>query len=76
MRTNIGTEYNLQKGKAVKILSRQNGLVMIQFKNKELENLTTTINESYLEKSVNSIWYKVKRSSGEIGWVFGKFIDL
>jgi hypothetical protein len=76
VRTNNGTNYNLQKGKSVTILSRQNGNVKIQFKDKELRNLTTSINESYLDKSVNSKWYKVKRNSGEIGWVFGKFINL
>jgi uncharacterized protein YgiM (DUF1202 family) len=76
VRTNIGTNYNLQKGKSVTILSRQNGNVKIHFKNKELKNLTATINESYLDKSVNSKWYKVKRNNGEIGWVFGKFINL
>lgn len=76
VKTNIGTNYNLQKGKSVIILSRQNRNVKIQFKDKELRNLTTTINESYLDKSVNSKWYKVKRNSGEIGWVFGKFINI
>ena len=76
VRTNIGSNYNLQKGKSVKILSRKNGNVKIQFKDKELRSLTASINEKYLDKSVNSIWYKVKRNSGEIGWVFGKFINL
>jgi S-adenosylmethionine:tRNA-ribosyltransferase-isomerase (queuine synthetase) len=76
VRTNIGTSFYLQKGKSVIILAQQNGLVRIQFKDKELRSLTTSIKESYLDRSVNSKWYKVRRNNGEIGWVFGKFIDL
>nr|WP_321230746.1 hypothetical protein [uncultured Psychroserpens sp.] len=76
VKTNIGTNYNLQKGKSVSILSRQNGNVKIQFKDKELRNLTTSINESHLAKTANSKWYQVKRNNGEIGWVFGKFINF
>lgn len=76
VKTNIGTNYNLQKGKAVTVMSRQNRKVKIQFKDKELRTLTATINERYLDNSVSSNWFKIKKNTGEIGWVFGKFINV
>lgn len=76
VRTNQGTNYNLQKGKSVTVLSRQNNQIKIRFKDKNLNNLTATINQSYIDNSVSSNWYKIKRNTGEIGWVFGKFINV
>ena len=76
VRTNMGTNYDLERGKSVIVLSKQGGKVKIQFKDKELRNLTATINQSYLDNSVSSNWYKIKRNTGEIGWVFGKFVNI
>ena len=57
-------------------MSKKNDSIIIQFKDKNLKTMSATINETYLDSSVSSIWYKVKKNSGEIGWVFGKFIEL
>ncbi len=71
-----GKSYFLEIGKAVNILFIENNKVQIQFKNKELSNLTAIIDKKYIDTHTNSNWYKVQRKNGEIGWVFGKFIAI
>ncbi|GHT76498.1 hypothetical protein FACS189463_1710 [Bacteroidia bacterium] len=67
--------YVLPKGKAVKILSKNEGKIEVQFYHSKYGNLTATVSSLDLESIAGEKWYKVKRYSGETGWVFSKFVN-
>ena len=69
-----GEKVGLKKGKAVTIISIENKKARISFKDSNLKKVFATIDSNYLEKVDENIWFKVERNSGEVGWVFGKFI--
>lgn len=67
--------YTLPKGKAVRILSDNNGTYQVSFEHPKHGNLHANIVNSDLEFISGDKWYKVKRKDGKIGWVFSKFIN-
>ncbi len=67
--------YTLPKGKAVRILSDNNGTYQVSFEHPEHGYLHADIVNSDLEFISGDKWYKVKRKDGKIGWVFSKFIN-
>ena len=67
--------HSLPKGKAVQILSEDDNEYNVLFKHPTLGNLNATIIASDLEFISGEKWYKIKRSNGDIGWVFSKFVN-
>lgn len=66
--------FTLPKGKAVKIINDEGGLYEVSFKHSQFGLLYAKINSYDLEIIAGDKWYKVKRESGKIGWVFSKFV--
>jgi hypothetical protein len=68
--------YTLPKGKAVKIISRNNTKVNVSFSHTDYGTLTADVNYSSLESIAGEKWYKVRRNNGETGWVFSKYVKI
>lgn len=66
----------LLKGKAVFIKSENNGALVVTFEDKDLKTHRVNIESKYLNKLKNVKWYKIKRNNGEIGWVYGEFVEF
>jgi hypothetical protein len=77
-----GTQYYpVPKGKAVKIESTENlndgdieNSFNVSYKHPQHGTIYATVNESDIDFISNEIWYRVKRTNGKTGWVFGKFL--
>ncbi|WP_445957816.1 SHOCT domain-containing protein [Yeosuana sp.] len=65
----------IEKGKALHIISENNGTYLVSFKDKELQEHHLSLESDAIEQAYTA-WYKVKSSRGEVGWVLGKFINL
>ncbi len=68
------TDYEFKKGKAVDLIDENNGYYTVSFKDKDLNEQRVKLKADYVSVSDYSKWYKVKRTNGLIGWVFGKYI--
>ncbi|MBX7242770.1 MAG: hypothetical protein K1X92_13590 [Bacteroidia bacterium] len=64
----------LNKGKALVIEEYTGSEYKVSFQHPEYGKLYATVSPSELESISNEVWYKVKRASGEEGWVIGKFV--
>ncbi len=66
----------LPKGKAVKIISRNNESqkATVSFNDLNSKERTADLDYKNLEFINDSDWYKVETQQANIGWVFGKFI--
>lgn len=76
-----GTQnYTVSKGKAVRIESIGENPgdgpdeYNITYKHPQHGNIYATVGSDDLDFISNQLWYKVKRSNGKTGWVFGKFL--
>jgi hypothetical protein len=67
----------LPKGKAVVIESynADNNKYEVSYQVPQKGKLYAQISADAVETITYSTWYKVKRASGEIGWVLGKFVN-
>jgi hypothetical protein len=68
----------LPKGKAVFVerYDAANQKVYISYQHPEKGKLYAMIASDAIEDIESSIWYQVKRTNGQTGWVFGKFITV
>lgn len=73
-----GGEANLPKGKAVIIEEYQSerNMYLVTYQDPQKGKLTAEVDASAVETITYSTWYKVKRNSGETGWVLGKFLKI
>lgn len=65
----------LNKGKALVIEDYTGSQYKVSFKHPEFGKLFATVAPDELESISNEVWYKVKRASGEEGWVLGQFVN-
>ena len=67
----------LPKGKAVVIenYNADNNKYEVSYQIPQKGKLYAQISADAVETITYSTWYKVKRASGEIGWVLGKFVN-
>jgi hypothetical protein len=72
-----GENVLIKKGKALEVITKNSDdIYTVQYEDANSGNyrrLNVPIN--HLDFSENK-WYKVKRTTGVIGWVFGRFLDL
>lgn len=68
--------YVLKKGKAVQITSYDGTNVNISYQDTSNRYQNTTVPLAIVEDTDKQKWYQVKRSNGESGWVFGKFVSV
>ena len=66
----------LNKGKAVVIEGYQGDILNVSYQHPQRGKLFAQIKESDVESIENGAWYNVKRSSGQTGWVYEKFISV
>ncbi len=64
----------LNKGKALMIEEFTGTDYKVSFQHPELGKLYATVTPAELESISNEVWFRVKRVSGEEGWVLGKFV--
>ncbi|MCG8182709.1 YARHG domain-containing protein [Tenacibaculum piscium] len=72
-------EHVLEKGKSIEIVAVNPEFdddILISFKDKNGKRKEGMVYSKTHLDYVKTYWYKVKRNSGEIGWVFGKFITI
>jgi len=77
--TNIkGKSVELKKGKAVKIIESKlnNNQVLISFKGDKNDEVVCLIDRNNLEEMSFNYWYKIMKKDGQIGWVYGKFVNV
>jgi uncharacterized protein YgiM (DUF1202 family) len=66
----------LKKGETIEITGKFGNNYLVRFKDTDGYHLREIhLNMKYLDFSMNK-WYKIKRDSGEEGWVFGEFINF
>lgn len=65
----------LNKGKALVIESFEGNNYKVSYQHPEFGKLFAAVDAAELESISNEIWYKVKRSNGQEGWVLGKFVQ-
>jgi hypothetical protein len=68
--------YKLPKGKAVVIREYlgQNNSYRVSYQHPELGYLEAAVPANLLEGISNQIWFQVRRTNGQAGWVLGKFL--
>jgi uncharacterized protein YgiM (DUF1202 family) len=71
-----GGEVTLPKGKAVVIEAYQSerNYYEVSYQDPQKGKMSADIDASAVETITYSTWYRVKRTSGETGWVIGKFL--
>lgn len=72
-------EHVLEKGKSIEIVAvnpEVDDEILISFKDKNGKRKEGMVYSKTDLDYIKTYWYKVKRNSGEIGWVFGKFITI
>ena len=71
-----GGTVKLTKGKAVVIENYQAGqnTYSVTYEDPKKGKLTAQIDASTVETIIYASWFKVKRKTGETGWVLGKFL--
>lgn len=65
----------LNKGKALVIDKKEGNTYYVTYQHPQYGKLYATLPSSSLESISNLTWYKVKRSTGQTGWVLGKFVQ-
>jgi hypothetical protein len=65
----------LNKGKALVIDRKEGNTYYVTYQHPQYGKLYATLPSSSLESIANLSWYKVKRSTGQTGWVLGKFVQ-
>lgn len=71
-----GAEYKFLKGKALFVISRNNEHSEVLLKTIEDKEIQVVINNQNISLMEEELWYLVKKVDGQIGWVYGKFIDI
>ena len=65
---------SIEKGRSLTIISDNEGKYLLSFKDKDLEEHKIKLEHDYVNVLPNK-WFKVKRKTGEVGWVFYKYIE-
>lgn len=75
--TEAGFTFTLPKGKAVVMRQNnwRNNTYEIIIQHPEKGEIYAIIDGKFLDKTNGELWYRVRRGSGEEGWVFGKFLE-
>ncbi len=73
-----GTQISLPKGKAVVIEDyvSETNTYLITYQDPKGGKMSASIDAGAIETISYSTWYHVKRSSGQTGWVLGKFLKI
>ncbi|MEY3342551.1 MAG: hypothetical protein RL090_235 [Bacteroidota bacterium] len=66
----------LNPGRAVKIIGREGGKVTVSFQSTKRKKLTAKIDRSEIKMIGGDLWYRVKRDNGQVGWVFGDYVEF
>ncbi|MCD8453050.1 hypothetical protein LNJ08_01435 [Tenacibaculum finnmarkense genomovar ulcerans] len=72
-------EHVLPRGKSIEIVAVNPEVdddILISFKDKNGKRKEGMVYSKTHLDYIKTYWYKVKRNSGEVGWVFGKFITI
>lgn len=70
--------YTLPKGKAVVVdnYNGDNGVYTIHYQHPEMGTLYAQAPAGSLDRLSGELWYFVRRSNGDKGWVVGKFLSV
>jgi ankyrin repeat protein len=70
-----GESIELNKGKAVTIISGRGNQVRVSFAHADYGKVTTDIDSDYLEGISGQKWFQVRTSENTTGWIYGQFIE-
>jgi len=74
LQTTAWTKILLNRGKAVKILSENNGYLTVSCEYQG-RIVTGILPSDVVEKTYGQLWFKIQTNNGKTGWVFGKFLQ-
>lgn len=65
----------LNKGKALVVDRKEGNTFYVTYQHPQYGKLYATLPSSSLESIANLTWYKVRRTTGQTGWVLSKFVQ-
>jgi hypothetical protein len=68
--------YTLPQSKAVQITGKDGSRNHVSFVHPQYGKMTATVNSADLKFISGDKWHKIRRSSGETGWVFSKYVTM